>query len=149
MYRGDERTPMEHFKADGLTGRSAFGYLAPEQFDCEEHNYKVGMYTFGLLLLDLFCDGDPWYCHIPRVGDPEDFGPNESPPLHLALKQCVFDANAWNLITKLADIGPDARPESSKISTGTVSQLVDMTLTTVPATATDNTVHSSLPINGS
>ncbi|KIJ14003.1 hypothetical protein PAXINDRAFT_116530 [Paxillus involutus ATCC 200175] len=56
MYYGEERTP-EHFKAGGIIGRSTFGYLAPEQSDGEEHNYKVDMYAFGLLLLDLFCDG--------------------------------------------------------------------------------------------
>ncbi|KAF8836778.1 kinase-like protein [Paxillus ammoniavirescens] len=114
MYYGEERT-SEHFKEGGLIGRSTLGYLAPEQSDDEEHNYKVDMYAFGLLLLDLFCDGEAWYCCIPRLGGPEDFGPNQPSPLQLATKQRVFDAEAWDLIAKLVEVDPDARPEWSEV----------------------------------
>ncbi|KAF9234648.1 kinase-like domain-containing protein [Melanogaster broomeanus] len=123
MYHDEERT-MEHFYAGGILGESTFGYLAPEQFHNSEHNYKVDMYTFGLLLLDLFCDGESWFAQIPFSGYPERFTPNSPSPLHAAVKKHVYDADAWDLITKvysvalsvkLVDADPDARPEWSEV----------------------------------
>ncbi|KAF9220036.1 hypothetical protein BS17DRAFT_359534 [Gyrodon lividus] len=63
--------------------------------------------------------------HIPRVGFPEDFRPNKPSPVHPALEKHVFDMEAWDLITKLVAVDPDARPEWSEVKQHSYFQNID------------------------
>ncbi|KIJ64860.1 hypothetical protein HYDPIDRAFT_167644 [Hydnomerulius pinastri MD-312] len=113
MYREEE--DGDDFEGKWIKGGGTLGYYAPEQFDRKLHNYKADMYAFGLMLLDLFCSGDPWYTKIPGTGDEEDFRPNNPSPLHPMVQGRVFDDDAWNLIAKLLDTNPEARPEWTEV----------------------------------